>query len=129
MNGHSTDYRSEAGRAGHRRGLWAERLAAAYMWMQGYAIVEHRYRGPSGEIDLVCRRGKRLVFVEVKVRQSVADSLEAVTPAAQARIIRAAEAFIAENPNLADCTWRFDVIALAGWRWPVHVKAAFHAPG
>ncbi len=63
------------------------------------------------ELDLVVRRGRALVFVEVKSKAGprFGDPLEMVTPMKVARVHRAARAWLAGNPALADLELRFDV--------------------
>ena len=74
-----------------------------------------------GEIDLVARRGDLLVFVEVKRRARRPTRLAALLPRQQARIARAAAAFLQRRPRLAACAVRFDLVAVAPWRLPRHV--------
>jgi putative endonuclease len=69
-----------------RLGLSAETRAAALLLAKGFRIVARRWRSPVGEIDLVARRGRLLVFVEVKARGVLEDAAEAVTPRQQRRI-------------------------------------------
>ena len=59
-----------------------EDLAAAALKKQGYKILERNYVTPLGEIDLIARQGKTVVFVEVKTRKSdrFGSPQEAVTP-------------------------------------------------
>ncbi|HET6381584.1 MAG TPA: YraN family protein [candidate division Zixibacteria bacterium] len=53
----------------HALGLRAEEAAAAWLTRQGWTVLERRWRGPGGELDLVCRDpGGTLVGVEVKLR-------------------------------------------------------------
>jgi putative endonuclease len=47
-----------------------EKFAARYLRRQGYKILVLRFKGRSGEIDIVCRHADTLVFVEVKTRKS-----------------------------------------------------------
>lgn len=114
-------------RAAYRRGLAAESLAAMLLRVKGYRILARRARTPAGEIDLVARRGRLFVFVEVKTRREGAD--EAVTARQRARIARAAEAWLARAGRHgalpADFAARFDVILLAPWRRPRHLPDAF----
>lgn len=63
-----------------RTGLSAESRAAAMLIAKGFRIVARRARTPSGEIDIIARRGKLLIFVEVKARASLDDAAFAVTP-------------------------------------------------
>jgi putative endonuclease len=66
-----------------------------------------------GELDVVARRGRILVFCEVKSKGGTGfgDPLEMVTPLKAGRIRRAAEAWLALRPELAALSVRFDVIA------------------
>src|SRR5690606_20781701 len=79
--------RRRAERAGRR----AETLAALFLRLKLYRIVAMRYKTPVGEIDIVARRGRMLVLVEVKQRagspMAHAQALEAVNAG---RIIAAA---------------------------------------
>jgi putative endonuclease len=53
------------------RGAYGERVAAAYLRRHGYRKLYRNYRTERGEIDLICRQGKFLVFVEVRTRGTV----------------------------------------------------------
>jgi len=117
---------AEAGRqAAFRLGLSAESRAAALLLAKGYRVVARRYRTHVGEVDIVARRGNVLVFVEVKARERLDDAAEAVTERQQRRIIAAAEAWLAANPNDVSQNIRFDAILVAPRRWPRHIQAAF----
>lgn len=111
-------------RAAERRGRLAEGVAAFMLMLKGYRIIVRRVRTPAGEIDLVAKRGRTLVFVEVKARDSLPTALEALTPRQQARIARAAQTWIARDPAYAAFDQRIDVIAVIPWRWPVHIANA-----
>jgi putative endonuclease len=54
--------------AAFRVGLSAESRAAAYLIAKGFRILARRFRSPVGEVDIVARRGRLLVFAEVKAR-------------------------------------------------------------
>ena len=111
-------------RAAHRLGHWAETLCAAILLTQGYRILARRWRCPSGEIDIVARKGAVCVFVEVKARDRHESAAEAVTPWQRLRIARAAEAFMAAHPG-AGPEIRFDVMTVASWRLPRHIVDAW----
>jgi putative endonuclease len=49
-------------------GNYGERVAAAFVRRQGYRILTRNYKTERGEIDLICRHGEILVFVEVRTR-------------------------------------------------------------
>lgn len=112
-------------RTAHETGLLAETAAAWILRLQGYRILARRYKTPVGEIDIVARRGRTTVFVEVKRRAAMADALQSVSAPAQARITRAAQHFLAARGQDGGGALRFDVIALApplSWR---HVRNAW----
>jgi len=114
-------------RIAFRVGLSAEARAAALLLLKGFRIVARRWRGPIGEIDIVARRGRLLAFVEVKARDTLDDAAEAVGPEQQRRIALAAEAWLASHPQDRARDIRFDVVLIAPWRWPHHLRAAFEA--
>lgn len=92
---------------------WGEEAAAAFLRARGYAILQAGYRCPAGEVDLVCRDGRTLVFVEVKTRASArsGEPEEAVTPAKLHRLRQAARHFLAEH-RLGPVPCRFDVVSV-----------------
>jgi putative endonuclease len=110
-----------------RLGLSAEIRAAAFMLAKGFRIVARRWRSPVGEIDLVVRRGRLLVFVEVKARARLDEAAEAVSERQQRRIVAAARAWLARHPKDCSRDIRFDAVLVAPWRLPLHIPAAFDA--
>jgi len=75
-------------------GLSAESRAAVFLIAKGFRILARRWRSPVGEIDIVARRRKLLVFVEVKARENLDDAAWSVTERQRARIVAAAEAWL-----------------------------------
>ena len=114
-------------RKAYRRGLWAESLAALYLMFKGYRIIARRYKIAVGEIDLIARRGKTLLMVEVKARRGLGEALEAVDLKTQKRIEKAARIFLSKNPRYADYTIRFDIIAFTRNFWLHHLDNAWQA--
>ena len=98
-----------------RLGAAGEDRAAAWYVAHGYELVARNWRCRDGELDLIARRGRTLVFCEVKTRSSVAfgSPAEAVTPAKQRRIRGLALAFLDEN-GVRGAHLRFDVAAVIG---------------
>jgi putative endonuclease len=94
---------------------------------KGYRIVARRWKTPLGEIDIVARRRRTLVFVEVKARANVEDAAEAVTERSKRRIIAAAEVWLAHRPDDANCDIRFDVMLVTPGKLPRHFMNAFDA--
>jgi putative endonuclease len=76
---------------------------------------------------LIARRRRLLIFVEVKARESFADAEWSITPRQQQRIVAAAEAWLARNPDERIRDMRFDAILVAPRRLPRHIPAAFDA--
>ena len=114
--------------AAEKRGRKGEWLAALYLQAKGYRILGRRVRTPMGEVDLIAKRGRLVAFVEVKYRAEVQIAAGAVTSASWQRIARAAEFWMARHPALADCGWRYDIVAVAPWQMPLHVRDAWR-PG
>lgn len=54
----------------YKRGLIAETVAKLWLQLKGYCILERRYRNYYGEIDLIARKGKCLIAIEIKLRQT-----------------------------------------------------------
>jgi putative endonuclease len=113
--------------AAFRLGLSAESRAAAYLIAKGYRIVARRWRSPVGEIDIVARRRRVLVFVEVKARVRLDDAAESVTERQKRRVVAAAEAWLATHPDDVSCDIRFDAVLVAPRAIPRHIPAAFDA--
>ena len=108
-----------------RRGRLGEAVALWMLRCKGYRILARDLRLAVGEIDIVARRGRLLVAVEVKRREDQAAAAEAVSERQRRRIARALEAFAARDRRLADLDWRFDVVLLARGRWLLHLADAW----
>lgn len=124
--GNRRDYQTRSARLGAELyGRRGEDLAAWYLRLKGYRILDRRVKTPGGEIDLVARRFGVTVFVEVKSRMSRRELGMALEAVNTQRIARAAEHYVARHPALAGTDLRFDVIFLAPMIWPRHLKGAF----
>ena len=110
-----------------RLGLSAESRAAALLVAKGFRILARRWRSPAGEIDIVARRRHLLVFVEVKAREKLDDAAWSVTDRQRARIVAAAEIWLARFPDASIQDIRFDAMLVAPGRIPRHIPAAFDA--
>lgn len=112
---------SQRRKAAFLLGLDAEYWAEWLLRFKFYRIRERRFLAGGGEVDLIASRGKTLVFVEVKARQSLDDALQAITPQKVARINKAARAYIARLGALPDVI-RCDCILVAPDRLPRHIE-------
>lgn len=94
-------------------GRWGEDAAALFLRRQGFKILERNYRTPVGEIDIIARDRRVLVFVEVKTRRGQAYGLpqEAVGAFKQRQIIRSAQWYL-NGHSAGRLQPRFDVIAV-----------------
>lgn len=90
----------------------AEALAATFLQARGLRIVARNVRSRYGEIDLIAREGDTVVFVEVRLRRSLqfGGALASITAAKRARIVAAAEGYLATLARMPDC--RVDAVLL-----------------
>jgi putative endonuclease len=110
-----------------RRGRLAELLCRWHLRLRGWRIVASHWRCPSGEIDILARRGRVLAIIEVKARRDFATAAESVLPRQRRRIARAASAFLLTRPDLALLTLRFDVMLVAPPRPLRHLPGAWRS--
>lgn len=110
---------------GHKKGLWAERGAELFLLLKGYRVISRRFKTPLGEIDLVAKRGRTLVFVEVKWRETAVEAAEAIHAKNQARVSRAAALYLQQHPQYTDMDTRFDAVVMARGVWPRHIEGAW----
>lgn len=120
---HMTNYK-----AGHR----AEKWALFWLRLKGYHLVAKNFvvgRGTgAGEVDLIVRRGKTLVFVEVKKRPDEMTALNAIRPKNQKRIERTSQVFLSRFPKYKDYEIRYDVIMIINGL-PKHLPNAWRPFG
>ena len=107
-----------------RRGRAAEWFAMLYLMCKGYRILGHRLRTPHGEVDVAAWKGNTFVIVEVKARKSYDAGAYAVTPMAQQRIARAAQA-LAGRWRLTHAPMRFDLVVVGSGLLPRHERGAW----
>ena len=119
------ELKNDARRAAYVYGLRAE--TAATLWLQArlYKILARNFRAHGGEIDIVARRGRTIVFVEVKARGDLDNAAIAITPQKQRRFSQAVGRWLAGNPWAMAFTLRADAIFLAPGRLPRHLENAF----
>ncbi|MDD3218605.1 MAG: YraN family protein [Lachnospiraceae bacterium] len=88
--------------------------AAEYLKNQGYEILERNFRCRIGEIDIIARDGRYLVFVEVKYRKSTryGGAVYAVDYKKQAKISKVADYYMLKNQIPENSACRFDVVAI-----------------
>jgi putative endonuclease len=107
-----------------RRGRAAEWAAMLFLLCKGYRILGHRLRTPYGEVDLAAWKSGVLVIVEVKARRTYDAGAYAVTPMAQQRIARAAQA-LAGRWRLTSAPIRFDLVVVGSGLLPRDERGAW----
>lgn len=110
-------------------GKSGENLACSYLKAKNYQILERNFRIKVGEIDIVARQGKYLVFCEVKTRRSCrfGEPFEAVTTFKQKKLKTLASQYLAFHSH-GNLSPRFDVISISfSKRTPIisHIENAF----
>ena len=98
------------------RGRDAERRAARHYRLRGYRILGRNVRAGGVELDLIVRRGRRLVFVEVKQKSGRAygDPLEAVGEWKRGRLRRGIAAWLAAHREAERLEVRVEIVAVRG---------------
>ncbi len=114
------------GNANRRKGAFWEQKAAEYLQEKGYQIVGKNFHSYYGEIDLIARQGKYLVFVEVKYRREGAavHPLESIGWAKQRRICKTAAYYCLRHNYPEGTPCRFDIIGILGDAF-FHIEDAF----
>ncbi|MCF8051826.1 MAG: YraN family protein [Desulfobacterales bacterium] len=104
-------------------GQKGERLAAWYLKLCGYRVLEQNYRNRIGEIDIIAREGATLVFVEVKARKDdrFGPPKAAVTLKKQQKISQTALAYLKETRQM-DRRARFDVVSIQMAQVPPRIE-------
>ena len=103
-------------------GLIAEKIAAFYLRCKFYQIIAERFKSPFGEIDLIAKRGKQIIFIEIKARKD-ASLMDFISRRQQGRINKAAQYFLLKNAKYQNYHLRFDAIIMNKYFIPTHFKS------
>ncbi len=95
-------------------GNLGEEIAANYLKKLGYQILDRNYRKKWGELDIVAKFKKDIIFIEVKSQEKGTKFFPAqnVTYSKQQRLIRAARTWLSENRIPPEGQWQIDVIVV-----------------
>ena len=101
-----------------RTGASVERRAARHYRLRGYRVLGRNVWSGGYELDLIVRRGRRLVFCEVKGKTGpgFGDPLEMVDKEKLRRLHQAAESWLAWNPGCLQLDCRFEIVAARSGR-------------
>lgn len=102
------------GSVGYHAGMAAEEIVAADYTRRRHRFVARRWRGQSGEIDLIMRDGDTVVFIEVKKSRSMARAATRLGRRQMDRICAAAGEFLAGEPRGQLTDVRFDLALVDG---------------
>lgn len=116
-----------------RRGDRGEDEAARFLKKRGYRVLERNWRHRQWELDLVCRDGDTIVFVEVKTRAAgtMGTPADGLNRKKQERLVKAASQYLSKM-ELWDEPCRFDLTAIvdSGDSLEVeHIENAFDLTG
>jgi putative endonuclease len=108
-----------------RRGRKAEAMAAWWFRMRGWTVLAQRVRVAGGEVDLIVRRGRTLVFVEVKQRATEEAAAWALDRHRLQRVAVAAEQLAPRYMEGCD-TVRIDALLIVPGRLPRHMPDVWY---
>ena len=121
--------RANTARKNFFMGHKVERYVAFVLFFKGYRLLSHNfkyYRGTgTGETDLILKKGKTLVFAEVKKRESFEKAAFAISPFSQKRLVKSAEVFLQSRPELQNHDIRFDAVLVNRFFFIRHILNAF----
>ncbi|WP_417274817.1 YraN family protein [Celeribacter halophilus] len=106
--------RKERGRKAYDFGLSAEATVARLYQSRGFDLLEERWRGRAGEIDLIFRQGEEIVFVEVKASKSFAKAATHLGAKQMVRLCASAEDYIGRLPKGLLTPMRVDLALVDG---------------
>lgn len=98
-----------SGAMAYHSGFAAEGAVELLYRRSGHSIAARRWRGSTGEIDLIARGADGLVFIEVKKSGSFARAAASLSHRQMARIQASASEYLADEPSGQDSAARFDV--------------------
>lgn len=106
--------RRARGQMSQQRGLAAEEQVTRAYQRRGARLLHQRWRGAAGEIDLIFAQGPDILCVEVKASHSHARAAASLQPRQIARLLSAAEEFLATQPRGSLTPMRFDAALVDG---------------
>lgn len=100
-----------------RFGDAGEKIAEKYLLEKGYEIIDRNYRKPYGEIDLIAKKDKMLVFIEVKTRdrKHLYNFLpeQSVNRSKTRKIKKVCRVYLLEKHYRPDQEWQIDILAIS----------------
>lgn len=109
----------------YAKGLKAEYYAIWYLRFKFYRILAHRYKTPYGEVDIIAKRGKVIVIIEVKARDNLELAKQAISYKNTNRVYAASKHWLYRQGDLSKFKIRFDAIFICPKKLPKHIKNYF----
>jgi putative endonuclease len=115
----------------YTRGLDAEEKAIKHLKSRGYEILEHRFKTPNGEIDIIAAKDKTIIAVEVKIRKNIDNAMLSISPRSSKRIEDAMVLFLQKFPHFNEIYpfIRFDVVLLSCSGEITHIENFWQTDG
>lgn len=114
--------RSKKGLKSFKKGHLGEKIAAFYLILKGYRLLELNFKSHCGEIDIIAKKGNFLIAIEVKThRKNIHESIKIKQVH---RILKSLQIYQNQSINFSQLQLRFDVIHLSGLKLPNHIKNA-----
>lgn len=108
----------------YKAGIWSEHIAAFWLVLKGYSILERRYKTRLGEVDIIAKKKNTIVFVEVKYRKHLNLKYDIMSIDQMKRVKGAAELYLLKHKqHSADV--RFDLIMVANLMLIKHIRNAW----
>jgi putative endonuclease len=102
-------------------GIIAEWIACLWLLLKGYRVISRRFHSKFGEIDIIAKKGKYLVFVEVKARKNKKLCAHAITYTKQQKMLKAIRYFLKIHSKKNEQI-RIDAIYICPYLLPQHIK-------
>ena len=117
-------------RSSREKGAIGEEIARKFLKHEGFRILDANYHACSGEIDIIAKDDKTIVFVEVKsaLKDTFGDPIEWIPAWKQLRIIKASLAYL-KSKGMMETPMRYDVITIDQNKKVFHVRDAFRPAG
>lgn len=106
-------------------GQGGENAAQRHLGAQGYDILDVNWSCPIGEIDLIAKKNRLIIFVEVKTSRTIDVAIHRISFGQQRRITQAAQLWIKQNALDPKLLFRFDAILVGSDQKLQHIEGAW----
>lgn len=97
-------------------GIYAEKIVKFFLILKGYEIEKTRFKTYLGEIDIIAKKKKLLIFIEVKARTKVKIQLDQIISQQQiSRIKNSSDIFLSKKPQFWQYDIRYDLITISNY--------------